>query len=63
MLTSFDYRLEEEPRYPVSYCEQCGEALYNGDEVVVVGEYLNTHFCDHDCLDRYMDIKEVRIGD
>lgn len=63
VVTSFDYRLEEEPRYPVAYCEHCGEELYRGDEAVVIEDYSNTLFCCRDCVDDWLGVKEIEVGD
>lgn len=61
--TSFDYKLEEAPRYPVAYCEHCGEELYTGDEAVTVEDYRNTLFCSRDCMDDWLGVKEIEVGD
>lgn len=62
-VTSFDYKLEPPTSEPVAYCEVCGEALYDGEEVYIFDDDYNTYLCSEDCIVDYGGIKKITLGD
>ena len=42
----------------LSYCEECGNALVEGQEIVALGDL---HYCDTDCL--YDNVQYLTLGE
>lgn len=46
----------------VCQCQQCGDSLFLGDEVLQVEDVLIVNFCDIKCAYKYLEIEEVPSG-
>ena len=45
---------------PYTYCERCGEPLYEGQDAI---KWEGYYFCDEYCFLRWIGAKEVGVGD